>query len=407
MAPGGLIQVPAGSYSIDNSAGPFAINNFSGQLEFQGGARLVFSNSQNGGIWFTGGSGARIRGLRIAYSTPPLSRNSPQEGIKFSGTTDTFLADTTVENSPAAGILFFDSIRPRVVNANVQNTLADGLHFANCQDPEVNGLTTLNTGDDGLAFINYSQYTDRTGGAATNLVIRHSQARGIAVAGQSGVVVGNFVIDGTASSGVLCGQDQSYDTRAADHVLFSNGVVLNAGTVSPSVGNTYGIEYSYQTSCSFNHIEVTSSAGRGVAGMAPQGRVRLQSVRVKDNAQAEAFSFFQTAVVEVDDSTAENSPSYGFYFGQSGTVLANNLAAINTSKANPLGRAIWFEDNRRVLASGLRVIDSQQAATGYILGAFQDNVIQQGSLSGIVAVIDNGSLQVVNSSSLTIAGVLP
>ena len=294
MAPNGLIRVPAGNYAIDNGGGPFMVNNFSGQLEFEGGARLVFQNSQNGAIWFTGGSNARIRGLRIVYAIAPAFRNSPQEGIKFSGTTDTFLMDTTVENSPAAGILFYDSIRPHVVNALVHDTMADGLHFANCQDPEVSGLTTYNTGDDGLTFVNYSQYTDRPGGTATNLVIRQTKARGIAVVGQSDVVISNFVVDGTASSGVLCGQDQSYNTRVSDRATFANGVIRHAGTVSPATGNNYGIEFNAPVSCSFSNIEVESSAGRGVGGMAPQGRVRIQGVRVKGNAQNEAFSFFQT-----------------------------------------------------------------------------------------------------------------
>lgn len=406
IAAQGQIRVPAGRYSIDNSAGPLQIKDFSGELLFEGGASLEFTSSQNGGIWFTSGTGARIRGLHVTYATAPAIRNSPQEAVKFSGTTDTFLTDPWIERSPAAGILFYDSIRPRVTNATIQNTLADGLHFANSQDAQVTGLNTLNTGDDGLAFVNYSQHPDRNGGTATNIIVRQSHARGIAVVGTSDVVITNFVIDGTSSSGLLCGQDQSYNTRASDRVQFSMGIVRNAGTVLPAAGNDYGIEFSHQKKCSFSDIEVSASAGRGVGGSAPEGSVRVENVRVRGNLKGEAFSFAKTASVEVSGSIAENSPSYGFYFGQNVRVVVKGITAINSAMAHTLARAIWFENNECVMASDLTVMDDQAIPTGYIVGGAQTGeVTQRGSASGIAASIDHGSLKIDNTSAVVFSGI--
>jgi hypothetical protein len=406
IAAQGQIRVPAGRYSIDNSAGPLQVRGFSGELLFEGGASLEFTNSQNGGIWFTGGTGARIRGLHVTYATAPAIRNSPQEAVKFSGTADTLLTDSWIERSPAAGILFYDSIRPRVTNATIQNTLADGLHFANSQDAQVTGLNTLNTGDDGLAFVNYSQNPNRNGGTATNIIVRQSHARGITVVGTSDVVITNFVIDGTSSSGLLCGQDQLYNTRSPDRVQFSSGVIRNAGTVLPLVGNNYGIEFNSQKKCSFSDIEISEPAGRGVGGLAPEGSVRVENVRVRGNLKGEGFSFVRTASVEVSGSVAENSPSYGFFFGQNARVVVKGITAINSSTANSLGRAIWFENNECVVGSDMTVVDDQASPTGYIVGGFQDSeVIQRGTANGISASIDHGSLKVQNTSAIVFSGI--
>ncbi len=403
----GQIRVPSGRYAIDNSAGPFIVHGFSGELLFEGGATLVFTDPQNGGIWFEGGTGARIRCLHVTYAIAPTIRNSPQEAVKFSGTVDTLLTDPWIDRSPAAGILFYDSIRPRVVNATVQNTMADGLHFANSQDARVTGLTAINTGDDGLAFVNYSQYTDRNGSAAANIIVRQSHARGITVVGTSDVLITNFLIDGTSSSGILCGQDQSYNTRASDRVQFSNGIVRNAGTVLPLAGNGYGIEFNRQKSCSFSNIEIVDAAGRGVGGFAPDGTVRVDNVTVKGNLRDEGFSFARTGVVEVSNSVVENSPSYGFFFGQNARVLVKGISAINSSTANALGRAIWFENNERVFANDMTVIDDQPSPTGYVVGGVQDGTTtQRGSVNGLSASIEHGSLKLVNMSGIVFNGVV-
>lgn len=397
--PNGKIIVPPGYYLIRNSSGALLVYEFSGELEFQGGARLVFTDNTRGGLWFIGGRGARITGLRATYQTRPERRNSPEEQIKFSSTVDTILNDTFVTYSPAAGILFYDSLRPKVTNATIQDSLADGLHFANCQDSQAFNITTLNTGDDGLAFVNYAAYPDRTGGLASNITVRNSGSRGIAVVGQSDVVIAGFLVDGTSSSGLLCAQDTSYATRIPGGVRFSAGIVKNAGAALNPVGNNYGIEYFNQSSCGFSDIEVINPAGRGVAGMAPDGSITINNVTVRQNRLGDAFSFFRTASVVVNATTADSSPGYGFFFGQSNSVVAKGLTAVNSSQLSNLRRAIWFENNGSVLASDLTIVDAQSKPTGYIVGGYQaGGTTQSGLLNGITAKIANGALVVQNNS---------
>ena len=380
---GGII-VPPGTYLIDNSAGPLTINNFGGQLTFQGAAQLVFTNNTKGGLEFVGGSGAIITGLRATYASPPTVRKSPNEEIKFSGTTNTVLTDTVVQDSPAAGILFYDSTNPSVTNATVLNTLADGLNFSNCQNARVTNLLTDNTGDDGLAFVNYASYPNRTGGLAQNIVITNSKARGIAVAGQSDVIVNGFRIQNTSSSGVLVAQDTASNTRIPAAVFIENGIISNAGTLAPLVGNQYGIEFNSQSSATFTNIAVFGSGNNGLSGTAPAGSVTVNNVTIDSPLQGLGFLFYQTQRVQVTGSTAHNTPSYGFLSLQSSQVLVAALTITNAGVTDPLKRAVWFEDAKVIQVSSMNVLS----------GAGMANVI--GCYTGAGYSAASGSVKTIN-----------
>jgi hypothetical protein len=396
--PTGEILVPPGTYLIDNSGGALMINNFSGQLEFQGSAQLIFTTNTIGGLLFVGGTGAVIDGLQATYATPPTHRNSPNEEIKFSGTTNTTLTNTTVQNSPSAGILFFDSVNPKVVNATVFNTLADGLNFSNCQNALVTNLTTQNTGDDALSILNYAQYPNLTGALAQNISITNSQARGIAVVGQSNVIVNGFQIQGTSSSGVLVAQDPTFNTRFPANVVIENGAVYNAGTLPPLVGSQYGLEYSLQQNVMFSNIYVFGSGTDGFAGSSPNGKVSVNNVTVDSPLSGHGFLFDNTQSVQVTSSTAINTPSYGFVFFQSSQIIATGgLTAINTGTTDPLKRAIWFEDAQTILASSLNVFSN--AGSANVIGCYTDAGYSAptGSVKTISTEIVGSTLSIQNS----------
>lgn len=396
--PNGKIVVPAGQYLIDNSSGPLLINNFSGQLEFQGNAQLVFTTNSLGGLFFEGGSGARISGLQAAYATPPTVRASPNEQIKFSDTTNTSLTNISVQNSPAAGILFYNSVNPSVDKATVTNSLADGLNFSNCQNARVSNLTTMNTGDDGLSFLNYAQYPNKTGGTAQNINITNSLSRGIAIMGQSNVTVTGFQIQNTASSGVLVAQDTAYNTRIPANVVIQNGTVAGAGTFPPLAGNHYGLEYNSQTSVSFSNITVTGSGDAGLSGASPNGSVTVNNVTVQSPQSGVGFLFYQTGAVQVSNLTAEDVPSDGFLFLQSSRVVAQGLNALDVSQSDPLRRAVWFENGRSILATDLKIVSS--AGEANVVGAYQGaGYNQSGSVKGITAEIAGGALSIENNSN--------
>jgi hypothetical protein len=392
------IIVPPGTYLIDNSSGALLINNFSGQLEFEGSAQLVFTTNSMGGLFFESGTGARIDGLHATYSVAPTVRASPNEQIKFSDTTDTTLTNTIVQNSPAAGVLFYNSIRPKVVNLTVLNSLADGLHFANCQDPQVTNLTTVNTGDDALAFLNYAIYPNNSGGFAENIKITNSHSRGISILGQSNVTISNFQIQATSSSGVLVAQDTAYNTRVPAGVKVQNGSVTSAGTLAPLAGNQYGVEYNSQSDATFSNITITDSGSNGLSGVALAGSVIANGVKVVAPRSGVGFLFYQTASAQVQNSTSQNTPSDGFLFLQSPQVIAQGLTAINAAQTDTLRRAIWFEDGQSILATDLKIVSA--AGGAYIVGAYQaSGYANTGSIKGITASITGATLAIQNNSS--------
>ena len=404
LAASGTILVPAGTYLLDNSAGSVVVKDFSGELRFSPAAKLQFIANTHGGLWFLGGSKARIYGLRAGYLSPPPARVGSEEAIKFDGATDTLVTDVNIENSPAAGVLFFNSIRPKVVNAVIQHTRADGLHFANCQDAQAFNISTADTGDDGLAFVNYLSSPDRTGGMAKNITVRNSAARGISVVGQSLVRISGFLIENTSSSGVLCGEDSFWKTRAPTGVRFSQGQIRAAGRLKPAVGNTFGIEV-HNGSCTFSKIEVSGSADRGVSAVGPDHTLALTDVRVKANLGGDGFNI-QVKRVDISTARAEQSPGYGFFFGNCSSVSASRLATLNVSRTSPLHRAIWFENVREIKATEITIEDRQAAPTGYVLGTFSSTVKPDGFIRGIAATISGGRLQVENNSpTVLISGI--
>jgi hypothetical protein len=395
--PTGDIVVPAGQYLIDNSSGPLLITNFSGQLEFQGNAQLIFTTSTLGGLFFESGTGARINGLQATYATAPTVRASPNEQIKFSDTTNTTVTNISVQNSPAAGILFYNAVNPIVTNATVTNSLADGLNFSNCQNASVTNLTTLNTGDDALAFLNYAQYPNKTGATAQNINITNSHSRGISVMGQSNVTVTGFQIQNTASSGVLVAEDTAYNTRIPANVVIQNGTIFGAGTLVPLAGNHFGIEYNTQTSVTFSNITVTGSGDSGLSGASPAGSVTVNSVTVQSPLSGVGFLFYQTASVQVSNLTASNIPSDGFLFLQSPRVVAQGLTALDVSQSDPLLRAVWFEDGRSILATNLTIVSNSGEAN--VVGAYQGSgYSQSGSIKGITAELTGAALSIQNNS---------
>jgi hypothetical protein len=429
----GQIVIPRGDYAINN---PLTISNFSGQITFETGARLLFQNNGSVGLHFSGGAGAKITGLHATYRFPATRRGTAAE-ILFSGTTDTRVANAVIEAATAIAIQFIDSIRPQLQNIVVVNSLADGVHFANCQNAEITSLRTENTGDDGLAFLNVaSDSHNYTGGFAKDITIHNSRARGIAVAGQSDVSISGFRVDNTSSSGIICLQDTAYNTRVPDRVRFSGGVIRNAGTLTPLHGNQYGIEFARVNGATFENIEVfgapiypSGAMARGVSGNAPYNatsspiaRVRLSHIRVFGAGETVSYDGFNLDAnhIELEDCLAQSTPGYGFYITGAARVLASGLTAINTSIRNNLHRAIWFENNNgnettgsgRVMASDLKVIDTQRAPTGYVVGGYTSrpgNSGQVGIINGVAGRFSNGAsitistypqLVVLNSHSI-------
>jgi hypothetical protein len=381
----GKIYIPDGTYIINNSNGPLVIRNFSGDLLFASQAKLVFTDPTKQALNFIGGSNATIENLTTDYYPVPTRRIGDGD-INISSTTDMTITDAYINHSPSAGILFISSIRPKATNIRVTNSLADGLSFANCQDPYANNVNNSNTGDDGLSFISYVYRPDYTGGTATNITITGSHARGITIAGQSGMTISNFTVSSSTNAGVIVLHDVGFHTRQPANDTISDGVIKNS--------HQYGIQYSDIISATFNNITAISSRLSGFYGTSASGTINASNIDSKSNGLRDAINL-QALNVFVNNLTSEQSPGYGIIISHSGTVVANNLTATNASTASDLHRAIWFEDNKNVSASGLTIVDNQKSATGYILGEYSN---ASGTITDIHYQISNGKFAVSNLS---------
>jgi hypothetical protein len=386
------IIVPPGTYSIDNSQGSIYIPNFSGELDFEGGATLIFQSNLQGGLRFENGNGARIHGLHGNYAVPPTTRNGDE--FSFMTMNDLTISDAIAQNSPGMGFLITLCARPKVRNVTVSHTNADGLAFANSQNAEIINYNAEYTADNGLAFYNYNYFTDWHGGTAKNIhIVQALGAHGIAVVGTADVVVSNFTIDTTSGSSVWVSQDSAYATRNATNVVFQHGVINNAGILAAPNTNNFGIEFTDADSVLFSDIQITGSQYRAVAGTSPNGRIRLHDIRVLNNLTGDAFVVGNVGLLEIANCSSENSPGQGFSFDGVNMLLARDLKVVNAASQSGLNRAIWFQNGNIVNASSLLVIDDRPNPAGYVVGASDNGAqIQFGNIQGVASAIANGNL---------------
>jgi hypothetical protein len=393
----GKIIVPPGYYAIDNSQGSLYVQNFSGELDFQGDAQLVFQSPAHGGLRFVGGSNARIHGMHGNYAVVPNLRT--EEEFAFTSMNDLTVEDSIAQNSPGMGFLFTLCIRPKASNITVDYAIADGLAFANSQDAQITGFTSQNTFDNGLAFYNYNNLSDWNGGTASNINIYNSTAHGLAVVGTSNVVISGFVVNLTHGSGIWVSQDSVYNTRSSYNVVIQHGIVEAAGQILPAFFTNFGIEFTASDNVTFSDIQITGSQGRGVSGTAPNGHIFFNNIRVLNNSTADAFVIGPTALVEITNCVSTNSANVGFAFDGVTQLIARHLMVIDSSSQGGLNRAIWFQNGFYLSASDLAIMDDRPQPAGYIVGAADlGGSVQRGSIQGITSAITNGALAVQNYS---------
>lgn len=226
------VHFPRGEYRINNSGDYIVIRRFRGRLRMAPGARFVFTDNTTRGLMFERGAGARFYGLKATFARLPRRRVNSEECILFWETSGTVVRNAWIRGSAAAGILFGHCREPRVYGATIGATQADGLHFANCRNARAVNIRTYNTGDDGLAFLNYRKGPDYSGGYARNVRVRNSHTRGITVIGQRDVRIVNFNVRRSHSSGIHVAQEGSFNTRTPSNVVYYDGVITGAGTMS-------------------------------------------------------------------------------------------------------------------------------------------------------------------------------
>jgi hypothetical protein len=230
-----------GDYTVENdpALGFIVLEDFSGSLTMHEGARFVFTNTRGRGFELHSGEGAKFYNLSATFTTLPPERVGSQELFYFERTTDTLIKDADINGSAAAGLVFGGGIRPVVDGGLIRNTRADGVHFANTRDARAVGVTTDTTGDDGIAFVSYGGGAQGIGGYVSNITVKKSEARGIAVVGSAQVLIENFRIEDVRTSGILVAQEDFYNTPVPYNVTARNGTIINPGQY-PGHGHPHG-----------------------------------------------------------------------------------------------------------------------------------------------------------------------
>ena len=393
------IYFESGSYYLDNTGG-ITITGYSGYLDFEPGAKLVLTVPTDIGIKFVNASNAIIRGCAVDFSPVPTTRTS-YIAFGFVDSTDITVEDFTSTNSPSSGLFFSECVRPTARNIYISNSLADGLHFANCQDPYAANVKTSNTGDDGLAFVNYSTLAGYTGGMARGVVVNSSSARGIAVVGQSNVVVDGFYVDTTTSFGLYVAYESTYSTRVPDNVVIKNGTVVNAGSgITTSEGVITVIN---SGTVSIGNVRIDSSPGRGI-NASGNTALTINGVLVSSATSTGINASSASGYIRITNSSFENTGGAGIY-ASGKHVVVSGIRLYNTSKTNTLYRALWLENSTDLLVDSVLIVDDQTTATGYIAGFY--GTISSGRASNIHFDITSGTPTVQNNAGVAMLGVTP
>ncbi len=386
--PTAIVEIPPGTFLLDNSAGPITQKNFNGTMHFEPGAQVVFNTVAHGGYDFVYGNGTRFINVNYTYLTMPTARLPSEVGWKIEYDTNSLVTNFVGTKSPSVTLLFYNSVNPVVIGVNAANGLADGLHFANCQNSYCSDVVTADTGDDGLAFLNYAIYPDKEGGYATRISVSRSKARGITVVGQSNVTVDNFTINATADSGLYCAYELPYNTRVPANNAFRNGIITGAGTYPGQPGNNFGIDVENVSSSTFDTITVNGSAGRGFSGVAPAGTITANNITINSPLSDSGINL-SARNLNLNAIATLHTPSYGIFIANCGTVTAANMISLDAALTDSLHRAIFFQANALVSASNLVVDDDQPSPTGYTVGGYMNT---GGNVIGISSNIPHGKL---------------
>ena len=264
------VVLPPGDYRVNNdpALGYIVLNNFSGSLTMHEGARFVFQHTRGRGFQLYSGTGAKFYNLTGTFPTLPPKRVVPQELFFFDRTTDTLVRDVDINGSASTGLFFGRGVRPVVNGGLIRNTRADGVHMANTQDARVVNLTTDTTGDDGISFVSYGGSRQGIGGYANNVTVRRGETRGITVIGSAEVLIENFRIEDTRTSGIMVAQESSYGTPVPYDVVARNGTIVNPGQY-PGRGYPHGHGISLfhiGQGISFSDITITNPAAACTGG---------------------------------------------------------------------------------------------------------------------------------------------
>lgn len=392
--------VPPGDYFIDNSS-IRQINNYTGELTFSPGARLIFSDNTKKGLYFVGGS-PKIRGVTLTTAEVPTTRQLDAPMIDLYLCTDPIISDVVVERGAGAGVLVRTCTGLRANNIVVRNTLADGMDLFNCSDFQVSNVLTDTTGDDGLAALDYADQPVSQRGILTNIIALRSNARGITINGPTNVTLDGFHIEETQGTGLMIEEDSSAGIRIPTGIKASNGTIKRAGqrVTNPGyTGNKYGVEIGQSGTVDLVNIVIGDCKYRGVSAVSTQGNAHLTTIGVKvETAGAQGFNIDGQTAWTFDDILAQDTAAEGIYTHDVKRLVGGLRTVVRAAKTGGNFRAIHDNSNTFMSVEKNVIVDDQATATGYVYRADGGTQGSVGTFDWLVGVFyyDNFAPYLVN-----------
>ncbi|SEO31566.1 Right handed beta helix region [Mucilaginibacter gossypiicola] len=410
--PNSDIYVPPGVYKIVNDSvthggqGYLKIQNYQGHLLCGANTIFQFQKAQ-GGFNFLGGTGARLENIHVEFATLPSTRNN-LHSINVGMAQNIVVNNITVNGSGGVGLLFNLCYNPQVSNIVITNTMADGCSFYSCQNVQLNGLITKNTGDDAMAFFQSSGKLPLERATITNLILKQSYARGIAINGTSDVYISNFMIDSTSAAGIYVAKESSVTYRPTN-IFIANGNVRHGGVLTGRgvTGSKNGVTVTGAGSVYLNNVAVKRSQEKGFY-VYNTNFINAAQIAV-DTSGTLGVAIDTNVMTVLRNITSKNSGQYGIKITKNKNAIAENLTVNNAWKdaaVTPnLHRAIWFESNVNFYSDALTLLDDDATTTtarADTVGEY--NTLGSGYFGDIQYMISSTSPQVFGlvSSSTTV-----
>jgi hypothetical protein len=410
------IYVPAGSYIINNSAGPLIANNFSQSLTFSSAAIIICTTVNQGCLGFIGGSNANFSGIHITYQSVPTDDCRVPNGmcstLFIMGMTNPTVDGTTIDNGWAIAFSFINNISGSVTHTSVNHSTRDGLYLQDNQAIVVSSLRVLDSGDDCLGFHDTTSGGGRHGAMATNITCINIRGGGIAVAGASNVSVSNFVVNGTSAPGIYIMSDPTQGFLKPTDVIISNGAILNVGSVPDAVSRTgtqhgimmYGSASNTVGALTFQSIVMSGINGSGIMGGGFVDSVSLTNIGITNSgldgaiSNSSCISFTGQTSISATGITVQGCYRAGFLAVSNSSVIVRGLSvtnAWNKGSAEPGAEAVCLLANTFINIDATIIIDDRPTPTGYAFSEWQDG---SGSVTNLTSQIENGSFQLLGGS---------
>jgi hypothetical protein len=414
LTAGHSVYVPAGTYLVDNSAGPLTISDFSNTLEFSRLAQVVCTTPNKGCLWFVGGTSPKFLNVQVTYAVNPTNDCRGGEtgcvSLMFDGQVDPVIQGTRVENAWAIAVSVNNTRNARVLDTAIRSATRDGLFLQDNQNIEIRDVTVAEVGDDCVGFHSTTSGGGREGGTASGITCLSIRGGGLAFAGGRNLRVSDFVINGTSAQGIYVVSDPS-TYAAPGNITLSNGVLRGVGSVTDSVprkGTQHGIQYYTAAGpnigpLEFHDIVIDSVSGYGIYGFNAQS-VQFKNIHISNAGLDGAVSngscaqFVYNGSVTLSKFTARECYRAGILAIQNSNLVIDNAAVTNAWKKGVQesgAKAFDLISNESIQVSDVSIVDNSNPPTGYTFSESQNG---SGAVNGISSQIRFGRLSLIAGS---------